>query len=659
MSDKIPKEFEISIVLLILIPALLYFRTVSFEYAIDDAIVITENHYTKQGLSGIPNLLNRDSFHGFYQDSKTRVEGGRYRPLSLITFAIEFEFFGLNPAISHAINVGLYILTGILIFLILQKLIAPKKEKISHVAFITSLLFVCHPIHTEVVANIKGRDEIMGLLFALISLYLTISAFLSFSIWKYILSGITFLFALFSKENAITFIAIIPIILFLFDDKKINKHWKNKLLIIIPAVVATLIFLIKRQSIIGAKSIAQSVYCEILNNPFCGMTWTESLPTVITSWAKYIYMLLIPKDLTHDYYPFSFEYQTWSSPIFLISFAVIIIILIPLILQFKNLTTSRNLLLSYAFLLIPFSVVANLFFNVGALMNERFLYFSSLGFCMMIVLLLKFLLEKNLKTPVILMILVTVGLYGFKSIDRSKDWRNDFTIAEADIQRSPNSIKCNTLYGGQLLEATDTMQDTSRIINYLNLSAHHLKKAIELHPQKSHYLAFNLLGNNYVKRKDYQKALNYYRTCLVIQAKPLVLGNVSYTFQESRKAKEFKTSIAAKELLIKYEPSNAEHYNDLAKICGQEMGQINVAAKWLEKGHAANPKHLPTIENLGVVYGLLNDYPSSIKYLSLAIDLRPNHAPNYMNIGLTYRNMGNEENAKKYLGLYQEMQESK
>jgi protein O-mannosyl-transferase len=76
MPEEITKQFEISIVLLILIPTLLYFRTVSFEYAIDDAIVIRDNHFTKQGLSGIPDLLNKDSFHGFYQDSKTRVEGG-------------------------------------------------------------------------------------------------------------------------------------------------------------------------------------------------------------------------------------------------------------------------------------------------------------------------------------------------------------------------------------------------------------------------------------------------------------------------------------------------------------------------------------------------------------------------------------------------------
>ena len=71
-----------------------------------------------------------------------------------------------------------------------------------------------------------------------------------------------------------------------------------------------------------------------------------------------------------------------------------------------------------------------------------------------------------------------------------------------------------------------------------------------------------------------------------------------------------------------------------------------------KKGYTANPKHLPTIKNLGVIYGILNDYPSSIKYLLMAIDLRPNHAHNY-------KNMGYEENAKKYLGLYQEMQESK
>ena len=72
---------------------LLYANTFAHEYAQDDAIVITDNMYTQDGIKGIPGLLNKDTFFGFFkvEGKAALVAGGRYRPFSLITFAIEQE----------------------------------------------------------------------------------------------------------------------------------------------------------------------------------------------------------------------------------------------------------------------------------------------------------------------------------------------------------------------------------------------------------------------------------------------------------------------------------------------------------------------------------------------------------------------------------------
>jgi len=160
--------------LLVLLTFLFYGNTLFNDYALDDAIVITENKFTKQGIQGIDDLLFNESFTGFFGVKKDLVAGGRYRPLSMISFAIEYEIWGLNPTISHLLNVILYAITAIILFVIINILYKEKSSFFDSAALLISILFLAHPIHTEVVANIKGRDEIMSLLFSLLTLFYSI-----------------------------------------------------------------------------------------------------------------------------------------------------------------------------------------------------------------------------------------------------------------------------------------------------------------------------------------------------------------------------------------------------------------------------------------------------------------------------------------------------
>ena len=84
----------------------LYAYSVSFDYAQDDAIVISENMFTQKGISGITGIFRYDTFYGFFKETgkDQLVQGGRYRPATLVSFAIEETIFGGNPSISHLIN---------------------------------------------------------------------------------------------------------------------------------------------------------------------------------------------------------------------------------------------------------------------------------------------------------------------------------------------------------------------------------------------------------------------------------------------------------------------------------------------------------------------------------------------------------------------------
>src|SRR5947207_2851199 len=96
-----------------------YFNSLFNEYAFDDYTYVVENSYVQQGFKGVGKLFASDALEGFLVGKgalPNELSGGRYRPLSLVTFAIEKQLFGNSPLLSHSINVILYVLTAIFIF---------------------------------------------------------------------------------------------------------------------------------------------------------------------------------------------------------------------------------------------------------------------------------------------------------------------------------------------------------------------------------------------------------------------------------------------------------------------------------------------------------------------------------------------------------------
>ena len=118
----------------------IYGNTINHGYNFDDEYVIL-NQQVQQGIKAIPDI-----FTSRYFTSEDQSYG--YRPITKVTFAIEYSFFGLDPKISHLINVLLYGLTGVLIFNFLVKNFSAYPKWFW---LFGTLLFLSHPLHTEVV----------------------------------------------------------------------------------------------------------------------------------------------------------------------------------------------------------------------------------------------------------------------------------------------------------------------------------------------------------------------------------------------------------------------------------------------------------------------------------------------------------------------------
>lgn len=188
----------------------LYANTIPNGYNMDDELVTINHPRTSKGLQGISEIIA--SF--YYEDAAGYKYG--YRPVTHISFAIEHAFFGENVHVSHTINVVLYSFSCLLIFLVMRLIFY---EKSVYLPFLIALIFAIHPLHTEVVASIKNRDEILSLLFGILGLYTVLKMGASNKSWMQFLTWIAalgfFVLGMYSKKSILFFSLFYPVIFFL------------------------------------------------------------------------------------------------------------------------------------------------------------------------------------------------------------------------------------------------------------------------------------------------------------------------------------------------------------------------------------------------------------------------------------------------------------
>ncbi|MFM6935217.1 MAG: tetratricopeptide repeat protein [Flavobacteriales bacterium] len=222
---KTYKKYVLSILLFGII---VYLRSLSNGYNLDDELV-TINHPLTSVEAGVQW---KTIFNSPYSIAKFGYTYG-YRPIVHLSFAIEHAMLGESPATSHLINLLLYLFTGIFLFYFLLEWLG--KEHV-FLAGITSLLFMIHPLHVEVVASIKNRDELLAFLFALLAMISYVKLINNIRV-KHILLLMCFaLMALLSKKTAIPILLLIPLL-----DVFYFQRWKvSSLLLFIPVVIVSL-----------------------------------------------------------------------------------------------------------------------------------------------------------------------------------------------------------------------------------------------------------------------------------------------------------------------------------------------------------------------------------------------------------------------------------
>ncbi len=686
----------------------IYSNSLWNTYAIDDTLVLTDNTFTKKGIAGVKDIFTHDAFVGFFGERGSKlVSGGRYRPLSIATLAVEYEIsrkwkgdtrdvitdkniiLGENdkllaPMLSHFVNIMLFIITGLLLFSVFQMVLPTAEPFYFSLAFIAAMLFAGHPIHTEAVTNIKGRDEVMGLLFALATLRCVLKFVHGKNYGQLVLAALCFFLGLLSKENTITFFAVIPLTLYFFTQAKVKDYIAMAVALALPIVA----YLAIRSACTEAGVTADSP--EILNNPFAYTNGNLGFryATTIYTFILYIKLLLFPINLTHDYYFNQIPYVDFTDPGFLFSLLVNGALVIYALVQFTKKTIPSYAILFY---FITFSIVSNLLFTVGILMNERFMFFSSVGFSLLMAYLLVQLKERRKISPTIFLgvIVAILSLYSVKTFSRNFAWENNFKLFMTDVEVSTESAKIHTSCGGDLTKVADQETDSVKKKELLNQSVTHLRKAIQIYPNHSN--AWLMLGNAVYKlNRNPQEALSMYEKAKATHIPPyydalydigvvqMESGSVAQSipnFREALTAKpdafECKSNLAEAFYkigawdsaivwygnVLEQKPGDANAYYKLGTIYGKQKGNLDQAIIYLEKAIATNPKPEVYYEDLAVAYGFKGQFDKAIETSQNCLAINPKYIPAVKNLVVSYNLKGDKANAMKYAGQLQMLEQ--
>lgn len=583
-------------------------------------------------------------------------------------------------AICHLINVLLYGALAWCLYIWFLKMLNPERKEdngmANFIAFTGAMIFAMHPIHTEAVANVKGRDEIVATLGSVLASYWLLRSYYDpANNRKYMIWAVSaFTIGLFSKESGVTFFAVIPFMFWCFTNAQIGTIISKTSVLIPPFIF----FMWIRTSVLGVDgSSLGTISYELMNNPFLKfnpamktaplyegakvnyitnppgayirVTGMEQFAMTMATWGRYLKLLIFPHPLTNDYYPRHVEFMNMLHPEaftgFLANAALIFAGIWGLL---KRNIVGFGIMTYYA----TFSVVSNVVFPIGSNMSERFMFMPSLGLALvagwclwkLVALINK---GKEAFNPAIVMGLIAVvcTLYGFKAWDRNYAWKNDFVLFTGDVKISVNSSKLNMATGGEILTNSEKVyqkdvkiandkftaegsKDTATLnkavrdaqtkrLKEVDYAMELLERSLLHHPGFAN--AWLLYGNAHIYKAKYDEAIRCYRQVEI--------------WRPGHQDLNQNMAVALREM---------------GRIKGEQQGKPEEAIKYLaESTSKYNPNDPEALRLLGTAYGLVADKTGNFAMHNQAINafmrcyrLNPNNLNAIENMAIAYQKTG-------------------
>lgn len=549
------------------VAAVSYFPTLKSGFLWDDTLLLIN-----------PLRLGQNPYYFFFG-------GGIYfRPVVHLVMAFDYSFWHLSPMGYHITNILLHVINASLVFLTCFYFLRNRKmpadetdgdtkvfQKRLFISFLAAMLFAVHPIHTEPVAWISGRTDILATIFFLL-------AFLAFLVYEeeknnvsLILSGLFFLFSLFAKENAASFIGVV--FLYGLVTKTPRKNFLLSQLYLF-SILATY-FIFRGSGVIKAVATSNAKESFFVS----GLSLQNCFKILVNGTGYYFEKLVFPFHL--NLLP-----QIPDNTLYLL------VVLLPFIFSIFLYITGRKpevVLIGWVIITLMPSL-SILYSQMAAPIGERYLYLPSVGFCILLSVLLF-----RIKNRQLLLVSASIILliYSFSTFERLQVWKDEVTLWEDTARKNnnsdPNTVTAHTNYGAAL--ARSGKYEEAREPLFFALK----QKKISF-PQAANIL--NLLGMIELNTKNYTKAEEYLASSL------------------------------------KANPKNSETYNNLGFLYSILMNEpatdvkrknelYENAMKNFHKALSISPSFLQPKYNLGICYMQRGDFDNAEKYLNAVVESDP------------------------------------
>lgn len=623
--------------LLTVLVAVVYGRTLFNRYALDDELVVHNNPRIEKGFAAIPEILT-----SFYSETEKMQYG--YRPVVQITFAIEYGIFGLNPFVSHLINLLLYVALLYVLFLVLKKLFDNLWEGFP---LLVVLLFMAHPVHAEVVCSLKNRDELLSFLGGIGAVYFLLRYAESNKIALFAAAQLCLWLGFFSKLSALTFLGIIPLTLFWHGSVGMRKN------MIISGITAFLMLLLFYLSRLMLPEAIQPF--SITENPlFIHSTFELRFATAMLSLLFYIKLFIFPHPLLffygYDTMPDAHLGNLWVWVSLLIAGAM----LLWALWHFKK---RRVEAFGILFWFISISMFANMATPVAGIIGERFAFAAVLGFCILLAVLLLRLAgtrvsEKNItndiRQKVLLFTAVIVAVWGIRSFVRAGDWYNHKTLFTNDIPYLTQSAKANSLLAGTLFkEAVEDLgasRNAARNKAKVDSALVYYKQSVEVYPAYSP--SWNNMGSIYFMfYGDYKKAIPYFEKAAETDTNYVEpFFNLGYCYEltgDTAKAIDYYMQTLQKDSTYIKALSNLSHIKD-AQGNSQAFFALNETIM-----RVAPASDVPYI-NISNHHLFAGDTLKAVEYMEYAFEKAPQNELLIQNLIIYYQGKGNAPKVSYY-----------
>ncbi len=375
---------------------------------------------------------------------------GNYAPVQIISYMLDYELWGMNPAGFIATNLLLHSLNGVMLYGLTLKLC---EERL--IAWGAAFVFLFHPVQVESVAWISQRKTLLAMVFFLAALRLYLEYRERRSVAAYWWSLAAFTLALLSKAVVVIF----PLVALLVDLCFAGTSGRPRLRDKLPYLGASLV--------VGCLALVS--HAPVLNRPsgiraYPGGTLLTTAYTMAPVLSSYLRDCFLPLDLS-PYYMTPIKASP-DGEVLLSAVLVLLLCLLGLLLSRR----SRTLFFWYALFfagLLPVSQVVPLI----TLKNDRYLYFPMLGFAPFVAMVLGALLRKRggWRWVAGLSILVALVSLPLRAYRQSLVWKDSLTLWSYALRKDPRNqvaLQMLALYHtrhGNVAQAFDAVNELNRL----------------------------------------------------------------------------------------------------------------------------------------------------------------------------------------------------